>query len=168
MAATESGIQGAGGIVLLAVIVLVITVRVYRSATRGIRFSTARIYRLPALYLLITIISIASITSLSQGLLLSAALLAAGLLAGLRMAGGVKFFEKNGAIYYKRSPLVMLIWLVSFFARFGMGYMYPSVHYATLAVALVLAATTGLIIGEASHIKKGYEAYKRSPGTKGT
>ncbi len=161
--AISPGIQGSGEMVFITIMAIVITLRVYRSA-KGTRFSTTRLYRLPALYLIFTAIAIASIIPTSTEIMIAVASAAAGIAIGLRLAGGVKFFEKNGAVYYKRSPAIMIIWLVSFIGRFAAEAFYPSDHYALVAVALVLAVTTGLILGEAFHIKRNYEAYRKAAG----
>ncbi len=158
---------GASGAVstdlLIAILAIAITVRVYRTA-KGTRFSTAGLYMLPAFYLALTAISILELNPPAVDAIIAVVALLAGLLIGLRLAGGVHFFEKNAKVYYKRSPVIMILWLAAYVARFVVEISYPSVSYAGLAVGFLLACTTGLIMGEAFHIRRNYEAYRKKMG----
>ncbi len=158
--AVTYGATAPGWIVLLAVIAIVVTLRLYRTA-RGTKYSAARVYRLPAFYILFTAVALATISLTLTDVTIAAAVFVAGIIVGLRISGGVSFSDRRGIVYYRRSPAVMILWLASFVGRFAIEVLYPANHYALLAVALLLAGTTGLILGEAFHIKNRYEDYRK-------
>ncbi len=145
----------------LILIALLVTVRVYRN-TKGRRFTKSSIYFLPIIYLILTVTSIFEAGPSVADLFATAASLAAGLMIGLRIAGGVQFFDKAGVTYFKRSPVIMIAWLISFMARFGIETFYPAIPILGAAIEVILAATTGLIIGEAIHISRGYRMHSLS------
>ena len=53
----------------------------------------------------------------------------------------------------------MTLWLASYAARLAISYLYPSNLYISLALDLLLASITGIIIGEAYHINDKYKKY---------
>lgn len=150
--------------IILVLVALYVALHVIRNA-RGMRFSTSTLYRLPLVYLALTAIELLAIGPTYLDAIAVAAAVVAGAVVGLHASGGVHFFEKRGRVHYRRSPVIMIIWLLSFIGRFWVEIAYPAVPVAALAVDMVLAGTTGLIIGEAFHIKRGYESYRKRMGT---
>lgn len=145
------------GIVLI-VIAVIVSMRLYRGMS-GTRFSKINLYRLPALYLLILIISLASLQPGLTEIAVTIAAIVIGFLVGRHLAGGVQFFEKDGRTYYRRSPFIMIIWLISFILRFGVDFLLPTNYIAAILVDILLAGTTGLIMGEAYHTSRMYKKY---------
>jgi hypothetical protein len=152
------------GIVLI-VVALFITVRVYRSM-KGAKYSAINVYRLPAIYLVLAIIGIVALNPSYLDVAAVVVAVAIGYVIGRHLAGGVKFFEKDNMTYYKRSHFIIIIWLVSFIVRFGVGYAFPGIPYIAIAVEVLLTLTTGMILGEAHHINNAYKAYTGSTTTK--
>jgi hypothetical protein len=152
--------------IILVVIALYLTFRAYRGFS-GMKYNERRVYSTPILYLLITIIGLADVNPTYTDIAASAIALIVGYLVGRRLAGGVKFYEKNNSTYYKRSPLIIIVWLISFLARFAIGYLYPTSLVLAVIVEIVLAGTTGMILGEAHHIINAYKKYAVS-GQKST
>jgi hypothetical protein len=150
---------------VLIVVALLLTIRMYRGM-KGSKYSTIGVYRLPAIYLFLAIVGVAALNPSYLDAAAVAVAIAAGYLMGRRLAGGVKFFEKDKTTYYKRSPFIIVIWLISFMVRFGVGYAFPGVAYIALAVEMLLSLTTGMIAGEAHHINIAYKAYIASPKAK--
>ncbi len=147
--------------VILVVIALMATLRIYRGV-RGARFSRGRVYRLPAIYLVLTILSLFALNPSYLNVIVVLVSIIAGYMIGLRLAAGLQFFERNDTTYYKRSPFIMIVWLVSFMARLGIEFLYPTNLVLGIVVEVVLAGTTGLVLGEATHIIKGYGRYKNA------
>lgn len=146
------------GVVLIA-LALYLTLRLYRNM-KGTKYSAARVYLAPMIYLVLVIVSIVELPPSYIGIAVVAVAIVIGYAIGRRLAGGAKFFEKNGTTYYKRSPTIMVIWLVSFIIRFSVEYVVlPDAALIAIAVEVLLAFTTGMIIGEAHHINKAYAAY---------
>ncbi len=162
-AAGFAGIPGSELGILLVIITVLVAVRIYRNM-RGMKFTTTTLYRLPVIYLALTAIDLLAVNPSYLDVVVAAGALAIGTVIGLRIAGGVRFFTKGGAVYYSRSPAIMIIWLLSFIGRFAVEIAYPAVPIAALAVDIVLAGTTGMIVGEAVHIKRNYESYRKKIG----
>ncbi len=150
---------GSSDYIILIAIALYLTFRTYRSVT-GTRYSTYRLYLLPVAYLFLVLLTLVELSVSAVDAIAVFVSVAAGALAGLRLAGGVKFYEKNGQTYYKRSPFVMVIWLLSYIGRFAVSLLIPSDFYVNFAVEIVLALTTGVILGEAYHIYNNYKKHQ--------
>jgi hypothetical protein len=149
-----------GWVALLAIVAIVVAFRLYRAA-KGTKYGAGRIYRLPVFYVLFTAMALATLSLTVADITSAVLVFVFGTIVGLRISGGVAFSKRNGMVYYRRSSAVTMLWLASFVGRFAIEVLYPGSHYALLAVALLLAGTTGLILGEAFHIKKGYEHYRK-------
>jgi hypothetical protein len=130
---------------------------------KGTKYSAMNVYRLPISYLAITIISLLIISPSYLDILVVAAAIIVGYLLGLRLTAGLQFFEKNNATYYKRSPFIMIVWLISFIARFGIELLVPLSLPIEIGIDIILAGTTGMIIGEATHIGRSYKKYILEP-----
>ncbi len=158
------GATGSSGDLFLLIIVIIVSVRLYRNA-KGTKFSRARVVFLPALYLLITIIAMAtaSMTYLEYGIAAVAFII--GIMFGARFGKGVQFFDKDEKTYYKRSAVVMSIWVVSYIIRYGAALFLANVPYVAAAINIVLALTTGMIAGEAFHIYMEHSTYVKNKGS---
>ncbi len=148
--------QYLGGV--LIIIAVVLSLGIYRGL-KGMKYTKTNVYRRPIMYFVVTLFGLAVLNPSYIDATASLATLIAGYIIGRRLAGGVKFFDKNGTTFYTRSPFIMVIWLVSYIARFGIAYAYPESVILAVVVEIVLAGTTGMIIGEAHHINSSYEQY---------
>ena len=81
-----------------------------------------------------------------------------GIILGLRLANNVKFFNKDDNLYYKRSQIIMIFWIISFLGRMLLFTLYPSNILAGFIIDLLLSFTLGLIIGESIIL---YSKYKQ-------
>ncbi len=145
--------------IFLAIIALIVVRRIIRGIY-GRRYSTGRVLFLPVFYIVLTLAFVLFLDSGNQYFYYILLLIPAGLVAGLRVGGGASFFLKNGEVYYKRSPYIMVFWLVSYIARLILLFLYPTNLEIAFAVDAVLAITAGLIVGEAIHLIEGRKAFK--------
>ncbi|GGM67174.1 hypothetical protein GCM10007108_01540 [Thermogymnomonas acidicola] len=144
-------------IVLILVVWLVY--RLYRGL-HGSRFSVSRIVVRTVIYVLL-FLTVVDAGILSVPFLIVA--LIAGLVAGLVYGRGVSFSLVEGRQYYRRSTVVMAIWLVGYIFRLMALLLYPTSRVALLASDLTLTAVTGLVIGEAMAIIARYRESKGLP-----
>jgi hypothetical protein len=144
--------------IVLVIILLVIARRIYK-ARMGTKFKSRYVYVIPILYLILTILSLFAFVPTVLDVLSTVLAIVIGVSIGLKLGGGVTFFEKNNQVYYKRSPFILLFWLVSFVIRITIDIFIPSNFYLNLIVIILLAGSTGLIIGEAYHISKAYHKH---------
>ncbi len=148
---------GTSGDIFILAIVLIMSVRVFRGM-KGTKFSMYRVIGIPILYMLITIGSIAYSTMTSTEYAIAIVAFAIGALLGTRFGKSTKFFDKDEQTYYKRSAVVITVWLVSFAFRDIIPMIVTNVPWLTVAVNMVLALTTGMIIGESIHIYREYKS----------
>jgi membrane protein CcdC involved in cytochrome C biogenesis len=127
-----------------------------RRNSRGQRFSRSRVLRLPAIYLIITLISLFGIPE--YAILLTFALGVIGLLVGLLAGEGVSVFTKDSNVYYRRSPIVFSAYIVLLLLRYAVYILYPANMTANAITAALLGLSTGLILGEAFHINRAAAA----------
>ena len=139
-------------VVFIAVILLL---RVRRNS-RGQRFSRSRVLRLPAIYVIITAISLFGIPE--YAVLLTFILGVIGLIVGLSLGEGVSVFVKDSSVYYKRSPVVFSAYIVLLLLRYVVYILYPASTTANAIVAALLGLSAGLILGEAFHINRAAAA----------
>ena len=138
-------------LIFVVFIAAILLLRVRRNS-KGQRFSRSRVLRLPAIYLIITAISLFGIPE--YAMLLTFALGVIGLLVGLSLGEGVSVFTKDSAVYYKRSPVVFSAYIVLLLLRYVVYILYPASTTANAIVAALLGLSAGLILGEAFHINR--------------
>ncbi len=136
-------------------IILYLAFRIYKN-TRGMQYNPSKVYRGPIIYLILVFLGMATLNPNYAEVITVVLLIIIGYFIGRKLSGGVKFFEKNSVIYYKRSSLILVIWLISFLARFSIEVIYPNFFIPALITEIILALTTGLILGEAHHIVASY------------
>lgn len=154
---------------LLIFIAIILTLRIYRGVSGRI-YSNSRVLRPPIIYLLITIIAVLGVGFIDNTILLTLALIPLGFLIGYRFSTNVNFFSRNGTVYYKRSPVIMVIWLASFLGRMALEFLFPLNLQVLLVVDSALSLTTGLIIGEAFNLmseRKNYVPQEAQTGELG-
>ena len=147
------GPSGTGIDIFLVIIVLLVARRVYRGIN-GIRFSYPRVLRIPVVYTILTVFYSALLPL--QYLLYPLVLIAMGALLGLLFGSSVQFFRRDQQLMYKRSPVIMSVWLAAFIARVAIDLAFPQNLTAAVVVTLLLGVTSGLVIGEAFHIIRQY------------
>lgn len=146
---------------LVIFVAIIVTLRLYRGINGRI-YSQARVLRAPAIYIILTLLTVipSGISNIADlGTLI---LIPVGLIVGYRFGTNVTFFRQNGVVYYKRSQIIMIVWLLSLIIRLVMEILYPASATAILAVNILLTVTTGLIIGEAMNIIKKEREFNRT------
>ncbi len=147
---------------------IIVTIRIYRGVN-GRAYSTYGVLRLPVVYVILTLITILAVGTLDPILVATLALIPAGFLLGYRFGTKVRFFNRNNRIYYARSPIIMVIWLISFILRLVVEEAIKPSITVFFIVDLILCATTGVLIGEALNIvhkKREYEEIQKNGTTK--
>lgn len=150
--------QGNSFLFFLVFIVIIISLRLYRGVA-GRVYSNVRVLRLPVVYMILTLVTVLGIGFIDNVILLTLALVPVGFLFGYRFGSNVNFFTRNGAVYYKRSPMIMIVWLVSYVGRMGLEFLFPLNLQVIIVVDAALSLTTGLIIGEALNITTERKKY---------
>ncbi|MGI0141716.1 MAG: hypothetical protein ACREBF_03655 [Candidatus Micrarchaeales archaeon] len=146
---------------ILIFFVILLTVRMYRGL-KGMKYRAFRLYLLPIVYLLLTIYSLFELAPSYLDIPGVVVALLAGYFIGIKFGSSVQFYEQEGQTHYKRSPIILIIWLASFVARFVLEAFLPNVFYINFGIELFLALTTGMIIGEAFHIMRKHRLHKES------
>ncbi len=160
--------QGSSYIFFIVFLAVIVTLRIFRGMS-GRMYSNARVLRLPVVYTIITLLAVLGIGLIDNVILLTLALIPVGFLIGYRLGANVNFFTRNGVVFYKRSPFIMVVWLASLITRMVLELLFPSNLQVMLLVDSALSVTTGLIMGEAFNLiseRKKYipETAKASDG----
>lgn len=149
----------------LAFMVLII-VRRSRQLVNGSKFSMARLLRPPLVYTLLLLMSSLDILFLYIPGIVQITSIMIALLAGI--AGGVFFgsrgevYRQSGEIFFKRSPIIFLAWIVLFATRIFIELIFPdSISLLYIAISL-LSFSTGLFYGETLAIYRKYREFTRS------
>lgn len=143
---------------LLIFLAIIVTLRIYRGINGRI-YSTARVLRVPVIYVFLTLITVIGVGTFEPILVATLALIPAGFLLGYRFATKVTFFNRNNTVYYKRSPAVLIIWLISFIIRLVLEITIPPTVTIDFIVDLILCSTTGIFIGEALNVVRMRKSY---------
>lgn len=138
--------------IIIGVIFLFIAVRVFARGINGMPYRKSYLYRRPFLYTVLTIYLIIPELYVSYSILLVLAAIPLGFILGDRFGGNITFFNQNSTLYFKRSPVIMIIWLISFGVRLVLEVLYPTVFLYNFIVDLLLAFTDGMVIGEARNV----------------
>lgn len=156
-----NGIGNLGSLAFLLIIVAWVAARRIMFAVRGRRFSKRRVLSLPVLYIFLTFLLIVPLEYNYPMALTSLLAIPAGFVVGYMFGKQVKFFNKNGALFFKRSPVVMVIWLVSYAARVILFYEFSSNLQVSFIFDAVLALTAGMLIGESIRILRSHSEYRQ-------
>ncbi len=159
-------------------IVFIIFRRVYRGM-HGARFSMVRLFRLPAVYTIITILS--SIFLPLEYVFIALGIGVAGLATGIFFGDTATFYYQDSRIFYRRAPVIIIVWLGAFLARITVELVYSgtSQYFGSanntlvgIIVDLLLAGSTGLLLGETIRTYRGYQNFRQagteSMGIEGT
>ena len=79
-------------------------------------------------------------------------LLPVGIPVGLRFGKDVRFFTKNGLLYYRRSPFILLLWAGALIARVALELYSSQSLLGIIVFNALLSFITGMLLGEAIHI----------------
>ncbi len=152
---------------LFIFLAIIVTLRIYRGIN-GRVYSTYRVMRVPVVYVLLTLFTILAVGTFYPILVATLVLIPAGLLLGYRFGTKVKFFSRNGRLYYARSPAILIVWLVSFIGRLIVEVTIPPTLTVDFVIDVVLCATTGLLIGEAMNIVRKRKEYVEPQSSEST
>ena len=148
---TVSSITFGSGYQLELIIAVIIIFGIFRGLS-GRRYTRLRVLRTPVLYLVLTLIAIflTSLPNIYAQLMIL--LLPVGIPLGVRFGKDVKFFSKDGVLYYKRSPTILLLWAVALVARTSLELFSFNSLLAIIVFNALLSFITGMLVGEAIHI----------------
>ncbi len=148
---TASPFTLSGGLQFELIIGVIVIYGVVRGLS-GRKFSRARVIRTPLIYAVLTVVAVflTSIPNIDAKLMVL--LLPAGIPFGVRFGKDVKFFTKNGVLYYRRSPLILLLWAFALIARVSLELFSSGTLIAIIAINAILSFITGILLGEAVHI----------------
>lgn len=143
----------------LLVIISFIAIRRVSRGVRGSPFRTSRILRGPVIYGILSVVFIFVLSPFNYDIYATILFLPIGMLLGLRVGSSVLFFMNENVVYYKRSPVILVFWIVSFMARIVLEILYPNVVIAEIFIDALLALTAGLITGEAFNLINREKVY---------
>lgn len=157
---TQGGSLFAGqsdeGLLILVAIFMLFAVRRIYSGLDGIAYSTGRLFRMPALYLLFTLVSVFGFGTLNLYAVSTLTLVPIAALIGYLYATQCSFFYRNGQVYYRRHMYVLTFWIASYIARIVIEFVLPFNMTVEIALSAILSFTTGIVFGEALNIRKKY------------
>ena len=149
-------------ILVLAAILVIIAVRLFtrlRKNASGARYSLRSILLLPILYSAITFFLMIGMPVSEDAILVISLII--GIAIGLLLGRRSEIFEKDGKMMYRRSAVIMAIWLVGFIARVGLEFVSGSFDFGPgmtplspsgafiFGADVLLAFSAGLLLGEA-------------------
>nr|WP_256202655.1 hypothetical protein [Sulfuracidifex tepidarius] len=120
-------------------------------------FTRPLIYVILGLLILLTDISPLVLVAVILGSIL-------GILLGDRFGKGSQVFLDQGEIFYKRSPIILAIWLSSYIARVLMyPYLGSSLLYVvSIALDFLLFMSGFMLLGESIYVFREYSKLKRA------
>ncbi len=140
--------------IIFIVIALLLVMRVYRNINGRI-YRDSRVFRTPLIYGLLLLFFVGYLEYSHPIFFLTLLFVPIGFMIGIRFDFQPNFFYRNNILYYKRSPAVLVIWLVAFIIRLALDLFYSTNLYANLSVDSLLALTTGIIVSEALTLLRG-------------
>lgn len=146
--------------VFFAIIILIAVVRL-RRGLRGIRFSN-RIFLVPILYVVLTIGIVFPMTLTQKEWMLAFGVI--GFVIGIKISTDPNLFFNEGSLFYKRSGVILVIWLVALIFRLVLEFFFPITGtLVDFAIGGALVFTLGIILAERFVIyRKGREMQERS------
>ena len=153
-----------GGYEFEIIIGIIILFGIFRGLT-GRKYALLRVLRTPVIYTVLTLIAVflTSINDFYAQIMI--VLLPIGIPVGIRFGKDVTFFMKNGTLYYKRSPYLLLIWAFALIARVSIELFSFQSLLAVIIFNALLSFITGMLMGEAIHILRTDEKEKARSGS---
>ncbi|EQB74248.1 MAG: hypothetical protein AMDU4_FER2C00018G0012 [Ferroplasma sp. Type II] len=146
-------------VVVIALILIRIMYRRIKQGLNGRSFKTFRLFTTPVIYFLLLLFFIAAFIGNIDYITVVILLCGIGIIPGFIYGEHVSFFEKDGKIFYKRSPYILTIWASGFMVRILLEFLYPSNLEIQFIVDALLAVTLGLIMGESIKTYIKYREY---------
>ncbi len=146
----------------IALIAVFITFSSLRSL-RGRKVKPFNIFMRPLIYVILGLFIL--FTDISPLVLIAVALgSVVGVVLGSRFGEGSQVFLNQGEIYYKRSPIILGIWLGSYIARIFMySYMSSSIFYVVaIPLDFLLFMSAFMLLGESIYVFREYSKLKHS------
>ena len=157
-----------GGLLFFLFLIALVIVRRIRYAVRGRRYSTGRVISYPVIYLILTIVTVVPIEIFNPIALTSLLAILIGFPVGYVFGRNTSFFNQNGALYFKRSPYILIIWLISYIGRLFILMEVGANFEIAFIVDTILALTTGILLGEGIRVIRVYNSHHAgSPGDQG-
>ncbi len=151
-----TGSPSADQLLLVVLVLILFAARRFYSSLNGTAYTTGRLFRMPALYLLFTILSALDFGVTNMYIVSTLALIPVGAAAGVLYATKCTFFYRNGRVFYRRQVYVLAFWMASFLVRLSIEFLLPFNLEVEIAFSAILSSTTGLVLGEAFNIRKKY------------
>ena len=146
-------------VIVIALILIRIMYRRIKQGLNGRSFKTFRLFTTPVIYFLLLLFFIAAFIGNIDYITVVILLCGIGIIPGFIYGEHVSFFEKDGKIFYKRSPYILTIWASGFMVRILLEFLYPSNLEIQFIVDALLAVTLGLIMGESIKTYIKYREY---------
>lgn len=140
---------------VLILIIFFVARRIYR-AFHGRRYRSWRIYFFPIIYALFTfLLFLLDYRIMPYYVLLGSIFLASlGFVIGYKYGEKVYFYYRGNNLYYKRSPVIISIWIILYFFRLLLIISNFNVDFISCIIDMIIAMATGMLIGEALNISK--------------
>ncbi|ARD85231.1 hypothetical protein FAD_1369 [Ferroplasma acidiphilum] len=147
----------------LGIALLLIFSRIlYRRLKQGIngrQYKTARLFITPTIYFLLLVFFMVAFIGNIDYIIIVILLCVVGIIPGFIYGERVTFFDRNGQIFYKRSPYILTFWAAGFMVRILLEFIFPSNLEIQFIVDTLLAVTLGLIVGESIKTYRKYREY---------
>ncbi|AGO60423.1 hypothetical protein FACI_IFERC00001G0443 [Ferroplasma acidarmanus Fer1] len=147
---------------LVIVLLLIFSRILYRRLKQGIngrRYKTARLFITPTIYFLLLVFFMVAFIGNVDYIIIVILLCVVGIIPGFIYGERVTFFDRNGQIFYKRSPYILAFWVAGFMVRILLEFIFPSNLEIQFIVDAILAVTLGLIVGESIKTYRKYREY---------
>lgn len=124
----------------------------------GRKYSLGKVILVPLLYALLSIYTFIGLSGTQKDLIVIFWVL--GLAAGIKYGRKDRFYVKKDVLRYRSSAPFTLLWTLSFLGEIYIYLYDPKLPLSVgLALNLILAASTGLILGESFRIINSHRIY---------
>ncbi len=158
---------GTGFIALFLTLAVLLSIRRIRSSIYGAKFSKRRLFFRAAAYLILTTAGLFSAGPYALEIYMTLALIPPGMLAGLKWGSAADFFYVGSQVYYRRSFLIVVLWLVTFIGKVLGEVLFPDRFAAVFVIAVLLSSLTGVILGETVAVQRSFAEFRYSATQQG-
>lgn len=141
--------------ILLIFIAFIVIRRLFRGI-RGRTYSQARVLRVPVVYSILSAILLTYIFSDLIYTLIAVLMVIPGLIVGIRFGSLSTVYEENGKIMYRRSVVILAMWMILFLLRIYTELFIPADLLVNFVIDALLILSLGMLIGEAYHLMAKY------------
>ncbi len=146
----------------IIILIIILVYSSYKSIIKGRKVRPSRIFIRPLVYIFLSLSALSNTVSMVDSISILIGSVAGFLIAYYFGEDTKLFIGKNNDIYYKRSPVIFTLWILSFLGRIYIYFISENnISWIEIIFDFLLLMSTFMTLGEFFYIYKKYRILKQ-------